>query len=291
MVTAHDVLARLYEQLGYLDLSLHHLREQMKYSSGDGGKSAGPEGQTGPQEILAQREKTLAGNVRDQLAKLETKSSDLDVAAQASLARQLGLPGKALDILLAADSASLGGTGALLGLDLFLWTGQPGKVRDWLNNQSKPEEILGLDNYHSMRIRVAAVEGDYNRLDEELQSAITALTGANIAELNMRNVPFRTAIGMTIGRYMLSHTSGIYWKLRDDDEPSFKGRAAVLGLWLRQQQDFQALRGMFAVEAGEIERAVEAFRENLALAGTVDEPSNALARHYLELIGNAKAGR
>jgi tetratricopeptide (TPR) repeat protein len=283
MVEAHADLVGLYQVMGYYDLALQHLQRQIEITRDAGprqGKSA--EQHAAQLRQLTEAEKTLSRQVRDLLSKVEVQSLDRNVLGRALLAESAGLPGKALDILLASDVASFGGEGALKQLQLLLYTGRVSEFRSFL--EPEQEEALRKINYHNTRwlqAEQAAADGDYAAADEHLQAM--TLTGVAIPELRLPNLPFRQAMALMISKHLLESTFPNLWPERAE----FWGKLAFLAGQQQQQADQLALRGLLALEEGQTERAGRLLGDSLGLRFTGREGGAVLAEHFLQLMARS----
>ena len=260
LVAAHELLADLYGEIGYHDLALEHVRALVKSSElrGRGSDKA---------TVVAQQrferwnnmERQLARQVRD--AQLALRAGGLDAFAQARLALRHGLPGQALAAL-DTDVSSIGRDGMLLKLDLMLHSGQTREVRDLL--QAILESPGDQNDFRWLHVYLSAASGDYAEAD------------ANLAKLS--DVPNPSiAISRILSLYLLERAARVpigypFEMLLQRDEFTQVLRLAEIA----------ALRGVLAVEVGDIELARQQLRRSLQWF----EPGAAarLARGYVELI-------
>jgi hypothetical protein len=277
LARAHLELGRLYQRVGCLDLALGELRAYRAAAGragADEGRDAVPDA-----ELDA-----LARLVDRQFAEFALESSRGRVAARAQAAVQRGLVGEARTILLESDVSAFGGEGAELELDLLLRTGRAEDVRDW--SAADLRGAIGTGRYHGLRTQALAALGDYGAADAEL----TELAGAE------GPVPDRAAavFAALTGRALL------------DEQPGGLGLPAALAraqarftFWssvrqavtgLAERADTAVLRGLLALEAGEVERARAAFRAALACSaeapagGGLDFAGRPVAREALGLL-------
>jgi tetratricopeptide (TPR) repeat protein len=288
LVEAHADLAGLYQAMGYFDLALQHLQRQIEITRDAGlrpGESA--EQRAGQLRQLAEAEKALSRQVRDLLSRVEVQSLDRNVLERALLAESAGLPGKALDILLASDTASFGREGALKELQLLLYTGRLSEFRSWM--EPEQEEPLGKINYHWLRAELAAADGGYAMADEDLRAM--TLTRWAIPEMRLQNLPFREAMALLVGKMFLEGAPGPesipqqLWRARSRSD--FINGLGDLVQGRRQHADQLALRGLLALEAGETDRAERLFRESLSLRLGGREGGAVLAEHFLQLMARS----
>lgn len=282
LLPAHDILAELYREIGYLDLALQHVEALSKLV-----RIQGPmpdESQADFQarlDRLDELEKQAARPVRD--AQLALRSLEMDAFAKAQLAMKNGLSGQALDLLRKADAASLGQGGIVLKLDLLLHTGDTGEARELL--QPELEAPIGHNSYCWLHTYLAAANGDYDKADGELERIDS---GIDLPDMMVRRAAPNRAVAFAVGRYLLDLAAGmklpigIQLPLRDSAE-TLINRTLDYRFRMRLQADIAALRGMLALEAGDIGKAREQMRRSLQI---FDDPQGAggLARHYLQLM-------
>jgi hypothetical protein len=264
--TARFKLVELYQAMGYqgyLDLMLQELQENFKR-----------------RPALSDEAKQMAKNV-EAFAQAVKKSEDdfalapgnLKVLERARLALKLGLAGTALKTLLASDISAIGPAGLDLELRLLLETGRIEDVRDWL----KPyhEKDLGTSLYYLVRAKGAAASGDYDQADQDLQASVLKLSDLVAKE----PLSLRDAGAFMVGNAVLSGASGgPFTKFSNE----FLHRAPLkkktflpehynaprylfeLDFKLAEEAKINVLRGMLALEAGQIAKAQRLFTAALA---------------------------
>jgi hypothetical protein len=270
---AHALLHGVYLDLGYLDLALHHLREYLKYNRAAG---SAEEALRRQQEEKAEK---LEKVVRERQHEAETAGFSREVVDRAGAARDRGLPGRALEILLNADSVSRGRSGTLEAFQLLLLAGRAPEVRAWLDLQ-KDAELANLPALRWLRAELAAAEGNYKQADQEL-GAFT-LHGLDMPELKQHNVPFRVGMALLIGNYLLERAAPRRLSPYEIDQTTFLNQVLQLDQTIRGQVDLLALRGLLALEAGYVNQARELFTQAVSSWGHTE--GEAFARHYLELL-------
>jgi len=245
LAPAHRSLADLYREMRYFDLELNHLRA---YRALD--PAAGPEHE--------ERESRLAELVADLESKLAAESARVKVLDRAMLAAQLGLAGKALELLLESDLAAFGRQGMALELELLLRTGRARDAREWTGPDLR--SALGAP-YHWIRAQALAASGDY-ALAEEALTLVAVDTAAAEA------MPARERMARLIGQAILAEQPGpesVPHRLsRALVRRTFRTHVAGLARDLRKEADATVLRGLLALEEGEVDLAEEAFRTALA---------------------------
>ncbi|MCI0463953.1 MAG: hypothetical protein L0Z62_44030 [Gemmataceae bacterium] len=281
LISGHAALARLYLEMGSLDLALEHLEHQLQHTQAAGRQV----GETFKQfdqrvEILTATVAALGKQVRQQQNLVETQGVGRNVLERARAAEAAGLPGKALELLLGSSYTVFGLEGALMELQLFLFTGRVKEVREWM--EPKQEPILSRSNYRWLQAMLGAAVGDYAAVDHDL-SLLTVAT-ADLPELGLKDVPLRVQLALQMGEYLLSSVPGRPLTYRMPPE-EFRARMQGLALGLRQQGSLTVLRGVLALEQGESAAAVRLFRQGLSMWAVEGDPATELARHYLELLG------
>lgn len=259
LARAHLELGRLYQQIGYLDLALTHLRAYRD--------AADREGAGGGREAVSDAElEGLTKTVEGRQAEFAAESARVREVDRAGSAVKRGLAGKARALLLASDVSAFGAEGTALELDLLLRTGRAADVRDWTSTEFKGS--LGAAGYHWLRTQALAAVGEYAAADAEL----TELSGRGEPD------PARTArvLAALVGRAVLDgQPTGpglpdlLSRSLARFEVESGVGQAIAE---LARRADAFALRGLLALEAGEVDRAGAAFRA--ALAHSAESPTS-----------------
>jgi tetratricopeptide (TPR) repeat protein len=260
LAQAHLHLAALYGSMGYLDLALKHQRAYRK-----GSLAAGHPPEVGAEQFREEKERAeqgldrLARVVQERENAYADRSGGLRVLDRAKLAFAAGLKGKARDVLLESDVSAFGPEGMALQLELLLRTGWAKEVREW----TAPEQKARLGPaYHWLRAQALAAAGDYALAEEEcaelgrslagdepggLRGGVALLTG----QAMLAGQPGGESVGHLLGR-------GVIWA-------EFHARVTGLALSLRRQADMTVLRGLLALEEGEVDEARRCFRLALAL--------------------------
>jgi tetratricopeptide (TPR) repeat protein len=285
LIAAHANLVTVYLQAGAFDLALAHLQFYLAQS-----RAAGPPPGEGPRrkyaEDLANREdfeKRLGKQVRDKVSQVEIQSLDRNVLGRAQLAQFSGLPNKALDILKASDDATFGLPGALMELQLFLYTGSVKEVREWM--EPAQEGVFGRSNYRWLRAQLAAADGSYAQADEDLR--LMQSPGITIPELQVLNWPVRNVIALMLGKSILERHLHALTPVQETPA-ALMAHLAGLTDSMREQADLLALRGMLALEEGDTVRAAQLLRESLEMRPTGQDGGGLLARHYLQFLTQEK---
>jgi tetratricopeptide (TPR) repeat protein len=246
----HLHLGQFYQGVGCLDLALSHLRKYRDLSTRQGRR---------PDAAFDSELTRLADEVEKRTRKFVEESGRLRVADRATLAARFGLGGKARDILLESDVAAFGTQGMELQLDLLLLTGRVDDVINWTTSEHKGP--LGPATYHWLRGLARAAVGDYAEADAEL------------AEMSVGVVePAEVAAGLAnaIGQSLLDEqvAAPLLPRLFLQASAQMELQSAVQGMMqeLATSADAEVIRGLVALEAGEIGQAREAFNSALVYA-------------------------
>jgi hypothetical protein len=271
-------LGRLYQRVGYLDLALVELRAYRA--------TAGRAGADDSREAVPDAELDALARVVDrQQSEFAAESSRTRVADRARSAAQRGLAGEARKILLTSDVSAFSSEGAELELELLLRTGRAEDVRDW-SGAGGLKEALGTDTYHWLRTQALAALGEYAAADDELTEAA--------GEEGPAPGPAVAVFAALAGRALLDEQPGGF------GPPAVFSRAyGRMAFWsgvgqavarLAERADAATLRGLLALEAGDVERAQAAFRAALACSpdvpegGGLDFKGRPVAREALGLL-------
>jgi hypothetical protein len=254
-VQAHRELGQLYGELGYFDLEVRHMRAWFQLLH-----DAGPPPGTDPAAFRAEEDhreqelNRLAALVDSQEKSYAGAAAGMTVRDQAFLAKERGLAGKALELLLGSVRAAFGNPGVELELELLLLTGRAEDVWKWTDPEQ--QTVLGAPRYHLLRALALAATGDYGPAEAECDElahglASPVLSRKGIAQMigegvldtqpNGGILPLLPWIGPTVRL----HPSG----------PPLHHLQVVLGLAenLRRAADVKVLQGLLALEEGEME--------------------------------------
>lgn len=290
LAPAHLALARLYEELSYRDLALHHLSTYLKLV-----RRAAPPPGVSAERFRAETSqydeglRLLSDEVDDRLAAFtaETSKRKLRVLDRANLAGDKGLKGKALEILLASDVAEFGSLGVDLELNLLLGAGRAQEVLDWSRDVQRG--TLEPAFYHWVRAQASAALGDYAAAEDEMNLA--ANEGQRQLEASRRE-----GIALALGNALLDmqRESGSLpcrlWMANNLGD--LQAKISRLAGGLPREADLTVLRGVLLVEEGKIDEAEIAFRLALAFwkgesatdSGTFDFSGRVMAQGWLWLL-------
>jgi hypothetical protein len=247
LAEAHQILATIYEQQGFLDIALDHRHDQLRLA-----RKAGPAAGEAP-EAFADRHKRFEASAAAFESRVRTlqneyafRSASLrsEPVQQAKLALRFGLARQAVeDVLLAAPAELLGPEGIRLELELLLWLGQPERVKAALSGPAAdaqkgklppqvlppPRRLFGGPLYTANyvfpsydwfgAVRAAAV-GDYASASKALTSLRAAFQAAASEADRLRRV------GVGMGLQLLAPHTGV---------------PPVLAAWLTSQRQWDPI--------------------------------------------------
>jgi tetratricopeptide (TPR) repeat protein len=292
---AHLWLAILFSRAHFNDLQLKHTNEFVRCLRRAGRQGAETEEQfkerlKGPEDTA----KELDKRVKDTQNKYEIQSDRKTVFQKAQIALRLGLGDKALQVLLGSDDLEFGKEGTQLELNLLLSMGRLDDLREQLwptkgddvekQRKAIPDglnESLGIGTYERFRFLLAAAEGDYQEADEFLEQARTKTLGnaAQLRGFRQRlelegkepgpakdlNIAQLLAVGVAEAIAEQARTDGILamragWRMMRDLR-----LAAMMPMRmpLFLAGDYETLRGVLKLEAGDVGAAQEHFRQAL----------------------------
>jgi tetratricopeptide (TPR) repeat protein len=260
---AHGRLVRLYRESGSLDLALRHLRGLID-ATRKRGVPAGESPETFD-EGLAQMEEQAAGlekEVQKRESAVREAAGERSVLVLARLAAAQGLPGLALQTLLKSDSSEFGPEGSQMELDLLLLSGRVDDVRTWAIPQLKAS--LGAVSYHALLARTAAALGDYDEAARHLREVAAALErGPGWSRPAREQGACEVARAIVQGP--LREEAPALLVLGSALRQALLANAQEVAESLRREANAQVVRGLVALEAGEVEAAREAMRLALAV--------------------------
>lgn len=277
LASAHAHLATLYTDLDILDLALKHRRAYVT-AVRRGGRPAGTDADQ-YRAALATAEESLdrlIDMVRQREDSYDRQAGDLRVYDRALLAAELGLGGKARDILLASDISAFGADGMALELQLLAQTGRVKEVRDWTAEEH--QEALG-SLYLWLRAQAFAAGGDYS-LAREMCGQLAA-AGLDPSVPNPPGAGSREVVSARIGLAILDgyhgppgNRAGPVWEaFRQAD---FRTRVRQLVTALRREADALTLQGLLSLEEGDTTAAATDFRRALRVWTAPEADPNAV---------------
>jgi hypothetical protein len=289
LIEAHDLLANVYQEMGYIDLVARHRREQLRcmQEGRDAGRRSGEE----YAKVLQQLEQlvpTLEAEVQKRKDRFEVSHSKGPPSQQARWALEVrsdppfGLAETALDALTKPDLEKLRKEDPaemraviVMQIDLRFVLGHLNEIREGVKrkDESRPDMFLGLHPQLPVplldwyRVRLAAASGDYEEAGEILRKLQGSAASANPGP----------AVAMIFGDILLqraTRATGIAGPFEDVvDVRLGKGRwedrfhesMEVIIVPMRLQAELAWLHGWLALEAGDNKEAAAQLHSALAL--------------------------
>jgi tetratricopeptide (TPR) repeat protein len=252
-------LAKLYQDIGYFDLALAHLRTyQTLLPSTKSTATSDPAG-----DALGQTLARLENAVAERRKAYELEAANPRVLDRALAAYKYGLATTALDMLLESNVAAFGSQGLRLELELLLRTGRADAVVEWTSPDQKA--AMGGATYHWLRIQALVAAGEYVRAREECDYLADDARGADQLQ------PWQLIAGL-VGQAVLDEQPvgatafDLAW--RSMSRLRLYNRTLGLAKDLRQVANARVFRGLVALEEGNMEEAEVAFRLALAFWGS-----------------------
>ena len=169
-------------------------------------------------------------------------------------------------------------------------------------NAVKARDLLGAQRYLEVQVQLAAASGDYRQADDDLENLAEGLHAIE-ADKDAK-APVRAAAGFGVGQALLEAAPQdgyqSYLIRTSFFLPEIVSRTRMMANNLSQEADLLTLRGLLAVESGEVGRAEGLFRDAVAvwggdnearLGGGLDFPSRVVAEDALRTLTKADAGR
>jgi hypothetical protein len=159
------------------------------------------------------------------------------------------------------------------------------------------QQSLGAQQYHWLQAQLAAAERGYEQADRELQDMAPATV--SLPELGNQQIPMPETASLIVGQVILEGSSQLggttplaYTILQQTSRlRQFFGLAGSL----RLRAEVTVLRGLLALESGEINAARTCFRQALAVwrseaaassGAGLDFSARAVAQRSLELVSD-----
>jgi tetratricopeptide (TPR) repeat protein len=268
LLPAHLELADIYRharlkernQPGH-DLYLREMKEILRITKADWVGDAGKEERI----KFLQEEIGRLETMVDQLRQRIPKEQGASVLVRAEAAFRLGLYGDALDTLLKADYAEFGDGGLQLQVEALLFTGRAADVLDWVAPSHR--EAIGAIAYHWARARAAACVGAYAEFDIQMRELRELLT--NIPAGNGVLIPLQIPIVRGLGHVVLDGaivpSNPGQFQLGTIGQREAMDQIRRLSNGLRQGAKGDVLRGLLALEQGDITRAERLCRDAIRL--------------------------
>jgi hypothetical protein len=261
------MLAQHYLETYQWDRCLHHLRARLQIAE----RAKHTDLTSALHGDIEKMEKKVNESEKTYQANLTGKTDPSKVLDRAQLAVRFGLTRKALEMMQESSPAIFGAPGVHYQLDLMMRAGQSYEVRDVL--KAEP----GL---HWIKSCAAAGCGDYAEADAELDRE-----SERFRRFPNVPMPVRSVVDFHVAGAVLTRPfSAIYF------QPPALRVLAMADELLRQEANRQVLRGLLALEAGEVEAARPHFRTALqtwgsdsaaAAGGGLDFPARPIAQGML----------
>jgi tetratricopeptide (TPR) repeat protein len=297
---AHALLAQIYAEGKQLDRALEHLRARLRIADGEAA-GHGPSARAAADRQRAVRaavDATEAQVHRSEAiyaSNVEGLSGPSKVLERARLAQRHGLSQKALEMLLESSPVIFGRAGTLMQLDLMLQSGRAYEVRDAVKPEH--EALLDFEPYHWLRLQADAACGDFAGADEELAALADALRRLPLSR--EQSVEVRDAIALRAGGAVLARPApgsgaaglaGVAYQQFGWVQPlALAGPVALL----RRGADLDTVRGLLALESGDVGAARDHFASALRVWGDADRaaagagvefPARPIAARELRLL-------
>lgn len=283
-----------YGQQGFLDLALRHQRELLRILKNGHAPQESAADYKHDVQALEKTVSQLQQAVTDKQNQYEVRSAKMPVLQKAQLALSLGLAEQALNVLLESEVLLFGPEGARLELELLLCTGRTRDVRRMLFDPSVDltkdlgQTTIGpytqVPAFEWYQLARAAAEGDYGKVDEAFETIRKA--AGRRAEPEARARLAQVVAGSLMNMPPLLT---LYSRLQAEEmRTNALQELAVTAMAFQEEAELLVYRGLFALEAGDTQRARDCFRRATAVGYA---PSRAAAEHYLSLMDRAAAPR
>ncbi len=289
---AHRLLSDHYARAHFDDLTAKHFGEFIKWFRNES-KRPGANKEQFDKALKGMEEdfKGLDDRVRRNQDNYEIQSDKKRVLNKATIALQMGLAEKALQVLLDSDALEFKDQGTRLELELLLRIGRLDDLREQLSPASDPDAheqlpknlnaTLGMGTYELYRVKLAAGEGDYQEADHFLEEAATKtrtdpamlanyrhqleLEGKGAAAAGDLTLPQLNAVGVArlLGDSPPQFGPAVMLLQRHLEHQRRVGLLAGMAAPLQKAADYETLRGVLRLETGDIPAAEQAFRQAL----------------------------
>jgi tetratricopeptide (TPR) repeat protein len=322
----HGGLIDLYQRLTFKDLMVRHLGELIRCAQKNGPLPKEDEKKFRERlQKLTEQHTAYEIQLRAVQNYFAVASTGKPEMQQAYLAIQAGLIETALDLLQHSTSPEIRKRGTVLRLNLLLRMGRHQEVRRELEELDERElqamyQELGAETMDVLRFLLAGAEGDYDEADRILEG-INRNIQADPAPKNRLRLALNPGVrwGMAVqpghpeeipnlpedirslqtqalaqiivqGFIQKGPPFWLFWQYLD-----YLVLSQNLGLsfgTLEQQVNFQTVRGILALEAGDPARAGQYFNSALSAAGSRESNWHfgglSAARGYAKLLGQAQ---
>ncbi len=311
-VSAERLSILLYQEAGFLDLTVQHGKECVRILRENGA----------PDAELAREVDQADKELRRRQDTYLLKTANRSVTEQVDVALDMGLRQKALDVLLTTDWDKFAGKDPerlrlqQRELSLMMQTGQVEAVgKELVEDQEKFQSGVGLGMdpdtmlpaYEWLRVEAAAAQGDYaeadhwlEEIEKKMRRAAPLMTALPLLGVYGPNEPglhepdTRSLTGLLVGHLVLRQApavNGLWMSLPLADAGGViqeVGESIVEPL--SREADLEAIRGWLALEAGDVPAAQQRLDEALkrAPAGEVPFRAASLALLCRELLNAGK---
>jgi tetratricopeptide (TPR) repeat protein len=307
---AHEALALLFAERGYLDLALVHRDAHLRLARRARPASSPDAGRLERLEEAAERLRREVEDAENRFV-VRTDALAADPLARARVALRLGLAGKALDVLLSSHADLYGVEGLRLLLELLLTTGRAQDARDLLDRDEMRANpaVLGTYDvaggrpggrrwvyrfgaYDWFDLCQAAGAGSYDKASAALERLRGQLGGGEALRGRLPGIlAWRVTAEVGLGAVPGALALRLHARLERDRVAGWLGQADFLPV---EVADLHALEGMLLLERGAPGLARPHFTRALGLystahAGVPALPGRPLAERYLGRL--RKAGR
>lgn len=256
---AHSLLGSIYGSMGYLDLALRHYRHS--FAIQERAMLPGQARQENRRRLdhLKMTLDALAKEVQKRRDFFDLNFGQLMALEQAKAAGEIGLVGKALDILLAEHVNIFGATGLEMEIKLLVNTGKVDQARRWL--LAEHENLLGSTKYFQVKALLEAASGD-------LEQASADFAESTKYRLLEDPLPAESLLPLFLGQTMLFESASSYTKLftpatkigfpHVEMLPVRAGYALEL---MNRQAGATVVLGLLATESGQTDKTPILFRK------------------------------
>ncbi len=306
---AHQLLADLYREQGYLDAALEHRHEEIRLAHRIGRRGEDQQTFATRLQRLEQRTCTLEGVVQERQKRFASLPISVTQPRERAMAAvDLGLARMALDnVLLPASPVLLESSGVNLELELLLHLGRIDQLREWMEAKDLEDHgaNLGLHNLPAptlagylrtyrlpaaswFRFVWAAAQGDYELAQAQLRALLDQQQTARQAQF--RSLHRSLALSLADEILLSAHTELLLLQpLGHRDRVAATQLMDSLLACDGVRADLCVLSGMLALERGWIRQAEKDFEMALGdsqrdAGNRNDFASRPLAEFYLQLL-------
>jgi hypothetical protein len=231
------MLAKKFEQAGFVDLALEQYQEQLRLA-----REAGPR-QNEKDAAFEERMRTVelavqeferSSNLKQRRTEYELRAKDKRPAVKLQLALKAGLGRVASDIVLnESDPTQLGPPGLNVALMVLVQTGQAALARHTDLAESERDQLF-----------LAEIFGEYEKVDEYLGRMIDSDRDKGTRDL-------------------LGNLFAVTWN--EDASPAGLNDLNKAAQTVREEADLLCIRGIFALEWGHTAEATRHFRQAMEI--------------------------